>query len=74
MGRVHWGKGTGWTYPTLALPIPLVQVGGLPAKSFTGFPSEFEFRSTMTDSVDLAFYHSNDIPLDPTKVAGCIKQ
>jgi len=74
MGRVHWGKGTGWTYPTLALPVPLVWVGGLPTKLFMGFLSEFEFRSTMTDSVDLAFYHCNDIPLDSTKAAGCIKQ
>jgi len=74
MGRVRWGKGTGWTYPTLALPVPLLRVGGLPANDFVSFPSEFEFRSTVTNSVDLAFYHSNDIPLDSTKAAGPVKQ
>jgi len=48
--------GMGWTYPTLALPIPLVRVGRLPAKSFMGFVSEIELRSTVTDTVDLAFH------------------
>jgi len=37
MGRVHWGKGTGWVSSTLIVPIPLARVGGLPAKLKLGF-------------------------------------
>jgi len=51
-----------------------MQVGGLPAKSTAGFPSEFELRSTMTDTVDLAFHYSHNIPLDSMKVAGHVKR
>jgi len=47
-------------FPTLAVPVPLVRVGGLLA----GYPpwfsiiiSEFELRSTMTNMVDPAFHH-----------------
>jgi len=29
---VHWGTGTGWVSLTLVVPVPLVQVGGLPTK------------------------------------------
>ena len=31
-GKCHgwaWGAGTGWVYPTLAIPVPLGRVGGL---------------------------------------------
>jgi len=63
-GRVCWGKGTGQLPSTLTIPIPQMRVGGLPAKSMAGFPSEFELRSTMTDMVDLAFHYSHNILLD----------
>jgi hypothetical protein len=49
-GRVHWGKGAGWIYSTLAVqpvPVPLVRVGGLLAKLVAGFTAEFESRSTV---------------------------
>ena len=47
MGRVHWGKGMGWIYPTLAIPVPSGGVGGLPAKLMPGFPLEFKLRLTV---------------------------
>ena len=58
---------------TLSEPIPLAWVSRLPTKSMAGFPLEFELRSTVTDAVDLAFYHSYDILLDSMKVARCVK-
>jgi len=73
MGRVRWGRGMGCSLSTLCEPVPLAWVGGLPTKSMEGFPSEFELRSTVTDVVDLAFYHSYDVPLHSTNVAGCVE-
>ena len=64
------GYGCRLGFSTLAEPIPWAWVCRLP----TGFPLEFELRSTVTDMVDLAFQHSYAIPLGSTKVAGHIKR
>jgi len=64
----------GLGFSTLTKPIPWVRVHRLPMGLPIGFPSEFKLRSTATDVVDFAFYHSYAVLLDPMKVAGHIKQ
>jgi hypothetical protein len=46
MGRVHLGKGTGWTSQTLIKPVPHTRVSGYPAELQRVFYKKISINTT----------------------------